>query len=103
MKVDFWIFGSMTEDPCDGGLFGRAQLTSSIWHTSNGISPGNRAKKARKKAVARCGTGLRYCGSKGYILSTHKSECAGGRVPSVIARVRHGRVSSLIVNTSGCE
>lgn len=105
MKVDLWTFGSMTEDPCEAGLFGRAQLTSPLFHTSTGISPGDSARKARRKSVAKCNDHkpYRYCGSKGYILSTHRSECAGGRVPSVVARVRGTHVSSLIVFTTGCE
>ncbi|MBJ7458378.1 MAG: hypothetical protein JHD02_04240 [Thermoleophilaceae bacterium] len=103
MKVDLNTYGTDV-DACEQGLFGRAQLTSSIWHTSNGIRPGSSAKKARKKSVARCSNKpLHYCGAKGYILSTHRSDCAAGRVPSVIARVRGSRVTSLIVFTTSCE
>lgn len=105
MKVEFWIFGGAVHpDACTDGLFGRAQLTSSIWHTHNGISPGVKASKAKKVAVAKCGDAPRHhCGASGYILSVHRADCAGGNVPSVVARVHNGKVSSLIVNTTGCE
>jgi hypothetical protein len=104
MSVEFWIFAANAASPCDAGLFGRAHLTASRWHTSNGISPGVKASKAKAKSVATCGDAPRHrCGAKGYILSVHNSDCAGGNVPSVVARVRDGKVSSLIVNTTGCE
>jgi hypothetical protein len=105
MTVEFWIFGGAQHDnPCTKGLFGRARLTKSIWHTHNGISPGVSARKAKKVAVAKCGDAPRHhCGASGYILSVHRADCAGGNVPSVVARIHHGKVSSLVVNTTGCE
>jgi hypothetical protein len=105
MRVEFFVvWDPHHADACKKGLFAQARLTSQIWHTHNGISPGVSASKARKVAVAKCGDALRHhCGASGYILSVHRADCAGGNVPSVVARIHHGKVSSLVVNTTGCE
>jgi hypothetical protein len=105
MTVDLFVFGGANHDnPCNKGLFTRARLTSSVWHTHNGIKPGVSARKAKKVSVAKCGDAPRHhCGASGYILSVHSSDCAGGNVPSVVARVYKGKVSSLVVNTTACD
>lgn len=105
LKAEFWVLDE-SFDPCSEGMFGRAQITSPLFHTTGGIGPGSSERKARKKSLARCGATRSkiWCGhGKAYVLSTHRNDCAGSRTASVVARVRGGRVSSLIVYTTGCE
>lgn len=102
MTVDFWAFGDVT-DACGDGLFGRALLTSKIWRTGKGVGPGSSARKARRRSIGRCGAKYSCQGTTGYVMSVHRSECAGGSYPTVIARTKGRRVSSLIVNTTFCE
>jgi hypothetical protein len=94
-------YGSLTK-PCRRGYFVQARLTKRRWHTASGVHRGVTEAVARRAAVRRC-TRAR-CGTRsGYELGEHRIDCAAGRFPNVIAPVRHGRVTSLVVNTHGCE
>jgi hypothetical protein len=94
-------YGSLTR-PCRRGYFVQARLTRRRWHTDSGVHPGVRAAVARRASVRRC-TRARCGTSSAYELGEHRIDCAAGRFPNVIAPVRHGRVTSLVVNTHGCE
>lgn len=100
-NVELAAFGDIT-DACADGSFLVATLTDPSWHTPSGIHPGGPAKAAKKRAVAKC-TARASCVGRGWVLGTHHSDCAAAKVPSVVARIGGGRVSSLTVFTHGCE
>lgn len=87
-------------DPCTKGYFANARLTDKRWHTRAGIRPGSTERAARRASKRLCGDA---CEFPGYVLGLHPSDCAGRKVPSVIAQVHDGRVSALRVLTHGCE
>lgn len=91
-------------NPCTDGYFVRAKLTNRRWHTRAGVRRGSRARKARRSAKRFCTPRRPACnGMRGYVLGQHRSDCAGVKVPSVIAAVKHRRVTALFVFTHGCE
>jgi hypothetical protein len=87
--------------PCRRGYFIRARLTNRRWHTSKGVHPGSTRAAARRAALRKCTPSK--CREHGYVLGVHRSDCAQGLFPGVIAEVRGKRVASLIVYTHGCE
>ena len=87
--------------PCLRGYFSQARLTDRRWHTRAGVRPGSSESAARAVSKRRCTR--ERCGITGYALGLHRSDCAGGLVPSVIAEVRDRRVVALRVNSRGCE
>jgi hypothetical protein len=91
----------LVQKPCRNGYFFDALLTKRRWHTAKGVHPGSSEAAARRAALRPCG---RYCGVKhGYVLGVHRSDCAAGLYPGVVAAVRRHRVTSLVVLTHGCE
>jgi hypothetical protein len=87
--------------PCLRGIFTQARLTDRRWHTRAGVRPGSPESAA--KAVSRRRCTRDRCGITGYALGLHRSDCAGGLVPSVIAEIRTRKVAALRVNSRGCE
>jgi hypothetical protein len=102
ITVTLGTFG-LRGKPCRRGSFLNARLTKRRWHTPAGVRPGSRRAVARRASVGRCRT--RQCEARGYILGRHLSDCAGGRVPSVIAEIHRGQshVAALVVLTHSCE
>lgn len=90
-------------EPCDSGGFLMATLTSSRWHTSSGVYPGGPASRARKAARRRRCTKQSCNRRRGYVLALHRSECAPGRYPGVIAETRGRKVRRIVVLTYSCE
>jgi hypothetical protein len=98
---------------CHGGYFYLATLVGSHWHMSKGLRVGSSAAAAKRQSVGRCASARYSCddgftrasrpGRVAYVLSTHSSDCAGKRVPSVVAEIASGRVSAFVVYTHGCE
>lgn len=88
-------------NPCEAGLFFRAILHGSRWHTPGGVRPGSPARKAAADSIRRCT--IRLCRTRGYVLSQHYSVCADGRYPTVVAATKRGHVSRLLVYTTFCE
>jgi hypothetical protein len=95
----------LVDGPCRNGVFNSATLTSRRWHTSSGVHPGGSARTAKRHSVRNClhRTDYKCGGVKGYALGLHPSDCAAGRFPTVIARVKHGHVRSLEVFKHSCE
>jgi hypothetical protein len=93
-------YGS-TRGPCRNGSFTEARLTKRRWHTASGIHPGSIKAAARRVALRSCRG--RCGGHAGYVLGVHRSDCAPGLFPGVVAEVRAHRVTSLIVYSHGCE
>ena len=87
--------------PCLRGYFSQARLTDRRWHTSAGVRPGSSESAAKAVSKRRCTRDR--CGITGYALGLHRSDCAGGLVPSVIAEVADGTVGALRVRSHGCE
>jgi hypothetical protein len=87
-------------DPCTKGYFVNARLSDRRWHTAAGIRPGSSERAARRASKRSCGDACEFAG---YVLGLHPSDCAGARVPSVVAQVHDGRVVALRVLTHGCE
>lgn len=100
MTVDFVVFGS-DDDPCEAGYFARAVLTAHRWHTPDGVRPGGSARQAAHHSSRRCTRDR--CGITGYGFALHRSECAPGRYPGVIAQTGQGRVTRLLVFMRWCE
>ena len=96
MTVRFGVFGTDTSDPCKRGAFLDANLDAHRWHTASGVRPGGRAGTARQAAV-------KPCRPTKCVLATHISDCAGGPVPSVVAKLQGNRVTRLKVFSLGCE
>jgi hypothetical protein len=88
-------------DSCDAGRFLSAILKSRRWHTPSGVRLGEPARKAASASVGGCTIAL--CRTNGYILSRHRSQCALGRFPSVVADTGGGRVRRLLVFSHFCE
>jgi hypothetical protein len=114
IRAIFVTYGqSVPNGACHGGYFYLATLVGSHWHTSKGLRVGSSAAAAKRLSVGRCATARYSCddgftrasrpGHLAYVLSTHKSDCAGKRVPSVVAEITSGRVSAFVVYTHGCE
>ena len=101
LKATFAKFGTENGDACKVGTFVEAKLTQRRWVTPNGIRKGVSEARVQKVAERRCTRNT--CGVRGYALELHRSECAGDKVAGVIAAVRDGRVSKLIVRWRGCE
>ncbi|MFL5816624.1 MAG: hypothetical protein ACJ76L_03385 [Conexibacter sp.] len=100
MTAEFVVFGT-DADPCQAGMFSRATLTGSRWHTSEGVRVGGSARKAARRSRRTCTRDR--CGVAGYGYALHRSECAGGTFPAVIAQTARGRVRRLIVFARWCE
>src|SRR4051794_38932657 len=96
MTVKFAVFGSDQRDPCEHGVFLQAAFRSRRWHTDSGVRPHGRASRARRAAV-------KLCGPHQCVLHTHQSDCAGARVPSVVAKLDGARVSRIVVSSFACE
>jgi hypothetical protein len=91
-------------DPLCDSYFFRARLTDRRWHTASGVHVGSSAALARRGAHGRhCRDGCGGPGVSGYVLARHRSECAPGLWPRVIAEIRNGRVHAFVVLTTGCE
>ncbi len=92
-------------DSCRHGYFVRARLSGTSWHTPSGLRIGSAASRARRQAV--CGPGRLKCfrggTPPGYVLGVHRSDCALGLFPNVIATVGSGRVRAFWVYTHTCE
>jgi len=87
---------------CDSYFFW-ARLTDRRWHTAAGVHVGSSSAAARRAAHGRrCGSTCAK-GVSGYVLARHRSECAPGLWPRVVAETRGHRVRALVVFTSGCE
>ena len=100
IRARFTNFAIEGRDVCS--IFFEAKLTDKRWHTSK-VSVGGSEKSAKNAAVS---CRRPRCSSRrpaGYVLGTHRSDCAGVRVTSVIAAVKEERVSSLYVFSHGCE
>jgi hypothetical protein len=95
LRAEFAVFGTQARSPCYLGIFRRATLTSPRWHTSNGVRPGAPAAVARRAAVGRV--------RGGFVLSTHRNDCAAAPAASVVAFVGGGRVRRLVVFSHSCE
>jgi hypothetical protein len=100
VRVTLAAFGT-TRSVCRNGEFWEARFTRTSWHTRYRIHPGAPAGRAKRHALRNCTRAT--CGFTGYVLSTHLSDCAGGRVPTVSAEVSRGRVTALRVATRACE
>lgn len=100
LTVTLGVFDS-SRNPCFAGIFFRAILHGSRWHTSSGVRPGSPARKAAATSIRRCT--IRLCRTRGYVLSQHYSVCAAGRFPTVVAATKGGRVSRFVVYSVGCE
>jgi hypothetical protein len=100
MTAEFVVFGFDDGGPCSAGSFFRAVLTARRWRMPNGVHPGGAARAARRSS-RRCTH--RRCGVAGYGFALHRSECAPGRYPGVIAQTSRGRVRRLIVYKRWCE
>jgi hypothetical protein len=102
IRVTLVTFG-LRKKPCRRGSFLEARLTKRRWHTPAGIRRGSSRAAARRASVGRCRPGR--CAAPGYTLGRHPSDCAGRRVPSVIAEIHRARsrVSALVVLTHSCE
>lgn len=101
MTAEFVVVGTDEADPCDAGLFNRAVLTDRRWHTPDGVRPGGPARRAARHGERRCTRAT--CGVEGFGFALHRSECALGRYPAVIAETAHGRVRRLVVHKRWCE
>lgn len=92
-------------DSCRHGYFVRARLSGDSWHTPSGLRIGSAASRARRQSV--CGPGKLKCfrggTPPGYVLGVHRSDCALGLFPNVIATVGASRVRAFWVYTHTCE
>jgi hypothetical protein len=89
------------QNPCEEGIFLRAILRGSHWHTPSGVRPGAPARKAAAASVRLCT--IRLCRTRGFVLSQHYSVCGAGRYPTVIAAAKRGHVSRFLVYSTSCE
>jgi hypothetical protein len=106
IRASLAAFGS-THNPCRNGTFTEAILTDKRWHTPDGVRIGSSKRKAKRKSIHTCDstkfTGGIYCPTTGYVFGTHRTDCAQGRSPNVMAHTSRRRVLTLLVFWHSCE
>lgn len=104
-------FGDEGADPCTTGQFLRADLLGPVWWMKGGgLTLGSPSSAIAERAKHRCRANecinfdVNYTPFRnGFVLSTHRIECAPGRFPTVIARTAKKKLSGFVVNWTGCE
>lgn len=101
LRVQLALYGG-EGNACSEGIFISAVMTGRRWHTRSGVRPGSRASRAARSRTRRCTP--RACrGMRGFVFGLHRSGCALGRYPNVIAETKAGRVKRLLVYSHSCE
>ena len=90
--------------PCRDGVFRAADVTSRAWRTARGLRVGSTTAQLRRLyPAARLHTG--FAPQNGWWLVPRRAcaEVGGSPYPGLLARMRGGRVSALVVGVAACE
>jgi hypothetical protein len=96
LRMGFYNLGGF--DPCSPrrGHFSHAVVTGTQWATDRGLAIGNRSKRLQRLyPEARWGSSP--SGPGWWLIARSSPVAAGGSYPGLLARMRDGRVSALVV------